>query len=138
MSWLVGVPSVLLVAVLSVGAILLYKHRRNRIRNYSCAEAQLVAKKAQKQFHKEMRKQSDKLLYAVLNIVDESARNRKNDVYVDTSPFDKKFLDDTANAKKYRNSVKESLRARGFRIIPDEQHRESVIHISWMTSHADD
>ena len=138
MSWLVGVPSVLLVAVLSVGAILLYKHRRNRIRNYSCAEAQLVTKKAQKQFHKEMRKQSDKLLYEVLNIIDESARNRKNDVYVDTSPFDKRFLDDTANAKKYRNSVKESLRARGFRIIPDEQHREAVIHISWMTSHADD
>ena len=138
MSWLVGVPSVLLVAVLSVGAILLYKHRRNRIRNYSCAEAQLVTKKAQKQFHKEMRKQSDKLLYEDLNIIDESARNRKNDVYVDTSPFDKRFLDDTANAKKYRNSVKESLRARGFRIIPDEQHREAVIHISWMTSHADD
>ena len=128
----------MLVAVLSVGAILLYKHRRNRIRNYSCAEAQLVTKKAQKQFHKEMRKQSDKLLYEVLNIIDESARNRKNDVYVDTSPFDKRFLDDTANAKKYRNSVKESLRARGFRIIPDEQHREAVIHISWMTSHADD
>ena len=97
-----------------------------------------MTKKAQKQFHKEMRKQSDKLLYEVLNIIDESARNRKNDVYVDTSPFDKRFLDDTANAKKYRNSVKESLRARGFRIIPDEQHRESVIHISWMTSHADD
>ena len=133
MSWLVGIPSVLLLAVLLTVAILLWKHRRNRIRNYSCAEAQLVAKQAQKRFHKELRKQSDKLLYAVLNLVDEAARNRKNDVFVDTSPFDARFSD-PADAKKNRNAIKEALRSRGFCIIPDEKHRDAVIHISWQTN----
>lgn len=133
MAWLVGVPSILLLAVLSTVAILLLKHRRNRLKNYSCAEAQLVTKQAQKQFHKAMRKQSDKLLYEILSIIDESARNRKNDVVVDTSPFDARFSD-PADAKKNRNAIKEALRSRGFCIIPDEQHRDSFIHISWQTN----
>lgn len=133
MSWVIMVPSALLIAVLSLGAILLWRYRRNRIKNYSCAEAQLVSKKAQKHFHKEMRKLSDKLLYYILKIVDSAAHNRRNDVYVDTSPFDSRFSD-PADAKKNRNAVKESLRSRGFSIIPDEKHREAVIHISWQTN----
>lgn len=96
----------------------------------------MVSKKAQKQFHKEMRKLADKLLYHTLKIVDSAAHNRRNDVVVDTSPFDSRFSD-PVDAKKNRNAVKESLRSRGFKIIPDEKHRESVIHISWQTSHAD-
>ncbi len=95
-----------------------------------------MSKKAQKLYHKAMRKQSDKLLYEVLKIIDTAARNRRNDVYMDTSKFDKRFFD-VEDARKYRNSVKESLRARGFRIIPDEQRRETVIHVSWHTSHAE-
>lgn len=133
MSWIIGIPSALLIAVLSIGAILLWRYRRNRIKNYSCAEAQLVSKKAQKHFHKEMRKLSDKLLYHILKIVDSAAHNRKNDVYVDTSPFDSRFSD-PVDAKKNRNAVKESLRSRGFSIIPDEKHREAIIHISWQTN----
>lgn len=133
MSWIIGIPSALLIAVLSIGAILLWRYRRNRIKNYSCAEAQLVAKKAQKHFHKQMRKLSDKLLYHTLKVVDSAARNRGHDVYVDTSPFDLRF-NDPADAKKNRNAVKESLRSRGFSIIPDEKHREAVIHISWQTN----
>jgi hypothetical protein len=133
MPWIIGVPSALLIAVLLTVAILYWRYRRNRIKNYSCAEAQLVSKKAQKHFHKELRKLSDKLLYHVLKIVDASARNRRNDVYVDTSPFDTRFSD-PADAKKNRNAVKESLRSRGFSIIPDEKHREAVIHISWQTN----
>lgn len=133
MLWLVGITSGLLVAVLSLWAILLWRYRRNRIRNYSCAEAQLVSKKAQKQFHKVMRKQADRLLYAVLKYVDNAARKRKNDVYVDTTPFSKE-VNNLIDAKKCRNAVKESLRERGFSIIPDEQHREAVIHVSWQTN----
>ena len=133
MSLVIMVPSALLIAVLSLGAILLWRYRRNRIKNYSCAEAQLVTKKAQKHFHKEMRKLSDKLLYYILKIVDVAAHNRRNDVYVDTSPFDSRFSD-PVDAKKNRNAVKESLRSRGFSIIPDEKHREAIIHISWQTN----
>lgn len=133
MSLVIMVPSALLIAVLSLGAILLWRYRRNRIKNYSCAEAQLVSKKAQKHFHKEMRKLSDKLLYYILKIVDVAAHNRRNDVYVDTSPFDSRFSD-PVDAKKNRNAVKESLRSRGFSIIPDEKHREAIIHISWQTN----
>lgn len=133
MSWIIGIPSALLIAVLSIGAILLWRYRRNRIKNYSCAEAQLVSKKAQKHFHREMRKLSDKLLYHTLKAVDSAAHNRRNDVYVDTSPFDLRFSD-PADAKKNRNAVKESLRSRGFSIIPDEKHREAIIHISWQTN----
>ena len=133
MLWLVGIPSGLLVMVLSLGAILLWRYRRNRIRNYSCAEAQLVSKKAQKQFHKAMRKQADRLLYAVLKYIDDAARGRKNDVYVDTAPFSK-AVKNLIDAKKCRNAVKGSLRERGFSIIPDEKHREAVIHVSWQTN----
>jgi len=136
MAWLVLILAVLLIAVVLTAVLVLWKHNRNRIRNYSCAEAQLVSKKAQKQYHKKMRKRSDKLLYEVLKVIDTAARNRRNDVYTDTSPFEKRFFD-VEDARKYRNSVKESLRARGFRIIPDEQRRESVIHVSWHTSHAE-
>lgn len=136
MAWLVLILAVLLIAVVLATVLVLWKHNRNRIRNYSCAEAQLVSKKAQKLYHKAMRKQSDKLLYEVLKIIDTAARNRRNDVYMDTSKFDKRFFD-VEDARKYRNSVKESLRARGFRIIPDEQRRETVIHVSWHTSHAE-
>lgn len=136
MAWLVLILAVLLITMVLVTILVIWKHNRNRIRNYSCAEAQLVSKKAQKQYHKEMRRHSDKLLYEVLKIIDTAARNRRNDVYTDTSPFEKKFFD-VEDARKYRNSVKESLRARGFRIIPDEQRREAVIHVSWHTSHAE-
>lgn len=136
MAWLVLILAVLLIAVVLTTVIVLWRHNSGRIRNYSCAEAQLVSKKAQKQYHKKMRKRSDKLLYEVLKVIDTAARNRRNDVYTDTSPFEKRFFD-VEDARKYRNSVKESLRARGFRIIPDEQRRESVIHVSWHTSHAE-
>ena len=58
-----------LVILLAVGiAILVVTNHREklRIKNYSCADAQIRSKNAQKQEHRKMRKESDKMLYEVL------------------------------------------------------------------------
>ena len=115
--------------------VLSSKRKRDRIKNYSCAEAQLVTKNAQKAMHRKVREHANKMLYQVLAIIDEAAKDRKCEVTIDTTAFENtyfKFVD----AKKYRNAVKDSLRSRGFRIVPDTHHKEELIHISWETSHA--
>lgn len=133
---LIAVTSIVL--LLSVGITLLVlssKSKRDRIKNYSCAEAQLVTKNAQKAMHRKVREHANKMLYQVLAIIDDAAKDRKCEVTIDTTAFENtyfKFVD----AKKYRNAVKDSLRSRGFRIVPDTHHKEELIHISWETSHA--
>lgn len=133
---LIAVTSIVL--LLSVGItlwVLSRKRKRDRIKNYSCAEAQLVTKNAQKAMHRKVREHANKMLYQVLAIIDDAAKDRKCEVTIDTTAFEStyfKFVD----AKKYRNAVKDSLRSRGFRIVPDTHHKEELIHISWETSHA--
>lgn len=133
---LIAVTSIVL--LLSVGItlwVLSRKRKRDRIKNYSCAEAQLVTKNAQKAMHRKVREHANKMLYQVLAIIDEAAKDRKCEITIDTTAFENtyfKFVD----AKKYRNAVKDSLRSRGFRIVPDTHHKEELIHISWETSHA--
>ena len=52
------------------------------------------------------------------------------------SDLEKKHKFDAASAKKRRNAVKDSLRGRGFCIIPDTHNNEELIHISWQVSRA--
>lgn len=134
--FLIAVTSVLLlIAVGIVLGVISYKRKRDRIKNYTCAEAQLVTKNAQKAMHKKVREHANRMLYQVLALIDGAAKDRKCEVTVDTSAFENtyfKYMD----AKKYRNAVKDSLRSRGFRIVPDTHHKDELIHISWQTSHA--
>lgn len=133
---LIAVTTMLLLMTVGITLwVLSSKRKRDRIKNYSCAEAQLVTKNAQKAMHRKVREHANKMLYQVLAIIDEAAKDRKCEVTIDTTAFENtyfKFVD----AKKYRNAVKDSLRSRGFRIVPDTHHKEELIHISWETSHA--
>ena len=83
-----------------------------------------------------MRKESDKMLYEVLLVIDKEAANRKNEYILDTDDMEKFFKFNSETAKKRWNAVKDSLRARGFCIVPDTHHKENLIHISWHTSKA--
>lgn len=126
-----------LVILLAVGiAILVVTNHREklRIKNYSCADAQIRSKNAQKQEHRKMRKESDKMLYEVLLVIDKEASRCKNEVVIDTDDMEKSFKFNPETTKKRWNAVKESLRTRGFCIVPDTHHKENLIHISWMTS----
>ncbi|MBR4407843.1 MAG: hypothetical protein IKT27_05970 [Clostridia bacterium] len=136
--FLIAVTSVSLLAL--VGGVLWalhYKRKRDRIKNYTCAEAQLVTKNAEKAMHKKAREHANKLLYKVLTLIDQAAHDeRKYEMVIDTSDFITNYAK-YGDAKKYRNAIKDALRSRGFRIIPDFHHKEEIIHISWQTSHGD-
>lgn len=136
--FLITVTSVLLLA--SVGGVLWALHckrQRDRIKNYTCAEAQLVTKNAEKAMHKKSREHANKLLYKVLMLIDQAAHDeRRYEMVIDTSDLITDYAK-YGDAKKYRNAIKDSLRSRGFRIIPDFHNKEEIIHISWQTSHGD-
>lgn len=136
--FLIAVTSVLLlIAVGIVLGVIYYKRKRDRIKNYTCAEAQLVTKNAEKAMHKKSREHANKLLYKVLTLIDQAAHDeRRYEMVIDTSDLITDYAK-YGNAKKYRNAIKDALRSRGFRIIPDFHHKEEIIHISWQTSHGD-
>lgn len=133
--FLITVLSVVLLLAVGIAILIVTNHREKlRIKNYSCADAQIRSKNAQKQEHRKMRKESDKMLYEVLLVIDKEAANRKNEVIIDTDDMEKFFKFNPETTKKRWNAVKESLRARGFCIVPDTHHKENLIHVSWQTS----
>lgn len=105
-----------------------------RIKNYTCADAQIRSKNAQKHEHRKMRKESDRMLFEVLMVIDKEASNSKNDVIVDMDDMEKFFRFNPETSRKRWNAVKESLRTRGFCIVPNTNHKENLIHVSWQTS----
>jgi len=133
--FLITVLSVVLLLAVGIAILIVTNHREKlRIKNYSCADAQIRSKNAQKQEHRKMRKESDKMLYEVLLVIDKEAANRKNEVIIDTDDMEKFFKFNPETMKKRWNAIKESLRARGFCIVPDTHHKENLIHVSWQTS----
>lgn len=134
----VGVAAV--ATVLFVGTLLFLSlrarmRRINRIKNYTCAEAQLVVKNAERALHKKAREQANKMLYKVLALIDQAARDeRKHEMVIDTTGI----VTGGEDAKKYRNAIKDALRNRGFHIIPPTLRTdEKYIHVSWQTSRVD-
>lgn len=132
---LITVLSLVLLLAVGITILIVTNHREKaRIKNYSCADAQIRSKNAQKREHRKMRQESDKMLYEVLLVIDKEASNSKNEVIVDTDDMEKFFKFNPDTTKKRWNAVKDSLRNRGFCIVPDTHHKENLIHISWQTS----
>lgn len=121
-----------LLTMVSVGGLsliilacwLMHYWRVLAIKEYTCAAAQLDAKRANKAAHRKFRRESDKMLLEVLDVIYRAARTGGSEVVVPLTSI----APDTAYKKKMINSVKESLRARGFTIIPPAQ---DSLRISW-------
>lgn len=94
------------------------------IKEYTCAAAQLDSKRANKAAHRKFRRESDKMLLEVLDAIYRVARTGGSEVVITLTSI----APDTAYKKKMINSVKESLRSRGFTIIPPAQ---DSLRISW-------
>lgn len=136
--FIVPTASLMLVFIAAVvAAVIAVMRKKDRIRNYSCAEAQLDMKNAQKRSHRRAREEANKMLFDVLGIIRVEARSEQCELRVDMGDLEKKYGFDPKTAKKRRNAVKDSLRSRGFIIIPDTQNNEELIHVSWLTSKAD-
>lgn len=127
---------VLLIANVTALVVRGYIQHRNAVANYSCEAAQLDMKNAQKSSHKKTRAAANKLLFDVLKRIKSEANKEHYELCVDMSVLEKKHKFDAASAKKRRNAVKDSLRGRGFCIIPDTHNNEELIHISWQVSRA--
>ena len=94
------------------------------LKEYTCAAAQLDAKRANKAAHRKFRHESNKMLLEVLAVIYQAARTGGSEVVVSLTSISP----DTEYKKKMINSVKESLRSRGFTIIPPAQ---DSLRISW-------
>ena len=131
---------IIVVAFLAANAIgwgiFLHIQRRNIITNYSCEAAQLDMKTAQKANHKRTRSAANVLLFDVLKLIKVEANKEHCEICINMDDLEKKHKFDPASAKKRRNAVKDSLRGRGFCIIPDTHNNEELIHISWQVSRA--
>lgn len=121
-----------LLAIVSVSGLsliilaywLMHHWRVLAIKEYTCAAAQLDAKRANKAVHRKFRRESNKMLLEVLAIIYQAARTGGSEVVVPLTSISP----DTEYKKKMINSVKESLRSRGFTIIPPAQ---DSLRISW-------
>ena len=115
------------------------KEHRKKISSYSCAEAQLDAKNAQRNAHRSMRTDANKILFEVLENVRSAANSGRCECLVDMQDIEKKYKFNPTETKHRRNAVKDSLRNKGFSIVPDVDtaHKEYIIHISWQTSRTD-
>lgn len=133
-SWIAVILCTIIVLV-----VIKVKERRKTISLYSCAEAQLDAKNAQKNAHRRMRTDANKILFGVLEHVHSAANNGKCECLVNIQVIEKKYNFNPSETKNRRNAVKDSLRNKGFCIVPDigSTHKEDTIHISWQTSRAD-
>ena len=94
------------------------------IKEYTCAAAQLDTKRANKAVHRKFRQESNKMLLEVLAVIYRAARTGGSEVVITLTSISP----DTEYKKKMINSVKESLRSRGFTIIPPAQ---DSLRISW-------
>lgn len=94
------------------------------IKEYTCAAAQLDTKRANKAVHRKFRRESNKMLLEVLAVIYRAARTGGSEVVITLTSISP----DTEYKKKMINSVKESLRSRGFTIIPPAQ---DSLRISW-------
>lgn len=103
---------------------LMHYWRGLAIKEYTCAAAQLDAKRANKAAHRKFRRESDKMLLEVLDTIYRAARDGGSEVVITLTSI----APDTEYKKKMINSVKESLRSRGFTIIPPAQ---DSLSISW-------
>lgn len=133
-SWI----AVILCAIIVLIVVKIREHRE-RICSYSCAEAQLDAKNAQKKAHRRMRTDANKILFGVLENIRSAANSGRCECLVNMTVIEKKYNFDPSEIKQRRNAVKDSLRNKGFCIVPDigSTHKEDTIHISWQTSRAD-
>lgn len=121
-----------LLAIVSVSGLsliilaywLMHYWRVLAIKEYTCAAAQLDSKRANKAVHRKFRRESNKMLLEVLAIIYQAARTGGSEVVVPLTSI----FPDTEYKKKMINSVKESLRSRGFTIIPPSQ---DSLRISW-------
>ena len=139
MSITIFIISWIAVVLLTAVGIVVIKSRqhKNRLFNYSCAEAQLDMKNAQRKAHRRMRSDANKILLDVLEFIRSEANNRKPECAVDMEDMERKHKFNPAEAVHRRNAVKDSLRNKGFLIIPGACDKAHIVRISWQTSRTD-
>lgn len=121
---LLAIVSVSGLSLIILACWLMHYWRVLAIKEYTCAAAQLDAKRANKAVHRKFRRESNKMLLEVLAVIYQAARTGGSEVVVPLTSISP----DTEYKKKMINSVKESLRSRGFTIIPPAQ---DSLRISW-------